>query len=171
MRKVVAGFAISLDGYIEGPKGEYDWITMDPDFDFDAHMKRFDAFFFGRTSYQKLKQAGSIKFPGTQNYIFSNSLEGVVENCILVGGNIHDKVIEIKKQKGKEIAVYGGATLLSSLLDHNLVDELTMTVMPIILGKGKSMVNDLKSSIRLILIDTKKFSSGSVQLNYRVGER
>lgn len=64
MRKIVAGFAISLDGYIEGPNGEYDWIVMDKDFDFTGHMKRFDTFFFGRKSYDKLRQAGNVSFPG-----------------------------------------------------------------------------------------------------------
>ena len=162
---------MSLDGYIEGPNGEYDWITMDSDFDFAGHMKRFDAFFFGRKSYDKLKQAGSISFPGIQNYIFSNSLTTIDDDCILIKGDLNKLVTEIKEQPGKDIAVYGGAQLLSSLLDNNLVDEINMTVIPVILGKGKPMVADLKQRVYLTLIDTKKFSKGSVQLIYAVKKR
>ena len=168
MRKIVGGFAVSLDGYIEGPNGEYDWITMDSDFDFESHMKRFDTFFFGRKSYDKLRQAGSISFPGIQNYVFSNSLTRIDGDCILVQGDIKKSVKEIKEQPGKDIAVYGGAELLSSLLDNNLVDEIIMTVIPVILGKGKSMVSDLKQRVNLALLNTKRFSSGSMQLIYAV---
>ena len=168
MRKIVAGFAISLDGYIEGPNGEYDWIVVDRDFDFAGHMKRFDTFFFGRNSYDKLLQSNSVSFPGIKNYVFSNLLDSVDKNFTLLKGDINKLVIEIKKKDGKDIAVYGGANLLSSLLDLNLVDELIMSIIPVILGQGKPMVDILKQRVFLTLIETKKFSSGTVQLRYQV---
>jgi len=168
MRKIVAGFAISLDGYIEGPNGEYDWIVMDKDFDFAGHMKRFDTFFFGRNSYDKLLQSGNVSFPGIKNYVFSNSLDTVDNNFTLLKGDIKKLVADIKEKDGKDIAVYGGANLLSSLLDLNLVDELNMSIIPIILGQGKPMVDILKKRVYLTLIETMKFSSGTVQLIYQV---
>ena len=116
MRKIVAGFAMSLDGYIEGPHGEYDWIIMDKDFDFAGHMKRFDTFFFGRKSYDKLRQAGNVSFPGIKNYVFSNSLDTVDKDFTLLKGDIHKLVMNIKEQDGKDIAVYGGANLLSFII-------------------------------------------------------
>jgi len=168
MRKIVAGFAISLDGYIEGPNGEYDWMVMDKDFDFAGHMKRFDTFFIGRKSYEKLLQSGSISFPGITCYVFSNSLDTIDKDFILIRGDTRKLVSDIKEQDGKDIAVYGGANLLSSLLDLNLIDELMMTISPIILGQGKPMLDILKQRIHLTLIDTKRFSSGTVQLIYKV---
>ncbi len=171
MRKVVAGFAMSLDGYIEGPNGEYDWIVMDKDFDFAKHMKRFDTFFFGRNSYDKLLQSGNVSFPGITNYVFSNSLDIVDNNFTLLKGDIKKLVTDIKGQNGKDIAVYGGANLLSSLLDLNLVDELYMSIIPIILGQGKPMVDILKQRVYLTLIETMRFSSGTVQLIYQVRQK
>ena len=168
MRKIVAGFAISLDGYIEGPDGEYDWIMMDKDFDFDGHMKRFDTFFFGRKSYDKLRQAGNISFPGIKSYIFSNSLDTVDKDLVLLNGDIYKLVTGIKEQDGKDIAVYGGANLLSSLLDLNLIDELNMIIIPVLLGGGKPMVDILQHKVYLTFIETKTFSSGVVQLIYQV---
>ena len=168
MRKIVAGFAMSLDGYIEGPHGEYDWIKMDKEFDFAGHMKRFDAFFFGRKSYEKLRQAGDVSFPGIKNYVFSNSLEKVDKDFTLLKGDTKKLVMNIKEQAGKDIALYGGANLLSSLLDLHLIDELNMSIIPVVLGEGKAMVDPLKQRAHLILIDTKKFSSGTVQLIYKV---
>ena len=168
MRKIVAGFAISLDGYIEGPDGEYDWIMMDKDFDFAGHMKRFDTFFFGRKSYDKLRQAGNISFPGIKSYIFSNSLDTVDKDLVLLKGDIYKLVTGIKEQDGKDIAVYGGANLLSSLLDLNLIDELNMIIIPVLLGGGKPMVDILQHKVYLTFIETKTFSSGVVQLIYQV---
>jgi len=170
MRKIVAGFAISLDGYIEGPNGEYDWIVMDKDFDFAEHMKRFDTFLIGRKSYENLLQSGNISFPGVTCYVFSNSLDTVDKNFILLNGDIKKSVSDIKKQDGKDIAVYGGANLLSTLLDLNLIDELNMSIIPIILGQGKPMVDMLKQRVHLTLIDTIKFSSGTIQLIYQVSK-
>ncbi|GAA4420007.1 dihydrofolate reductase family protein [Nibrella viscosa] len=134
MRKIIAGFAISLDGYIEGLSGEYDWIIMDKDFDFAGHMAKFDTFFFGRNSYEKLRKAGSVSFPGIKNYVFSSSLNVVDNDFTVLKGDIRKLVLNIKQQPGKDIAVYGGANLLASLLNDNLVDELNISVIPVILG-------------------------------------
>ena len=171
MRKIVAGFAISLDGYIEGPHGEYDWIIMDKDFDFAGHMKRFDTFFYGRKSYEKLRVTSNVLFPGIRNYVFSNSLDTVDKDFTLLKGDIHKLVMNIKEEDGKDIAVFGGANLLTSLLDLNLIDELNMSVIPVVLGEGMPMVNTLKQRVYLTLVDIKKFSSGTVQLIYQVKQK
>jgi dihydrofolate reductase len=171
MRKIVAGFAISLDGYIEGPNGEYDWMVLDHDFDFVEHMKRFDTFLFGRNSYEKLLKLGNVSFPGITNYVFSNSLDKVDGHFTLLKGDIKNIVADIKNQDGKDIAVYGGANLLSSLLDLNIVDELNMSIIPVVLGQGKPMVNILKRRVYLALVETKNFSNGTVQLIYRVKQK
>ena len=168
MRKIVAGFAISLDGYIEGPQGEYDWIIMDQEFDFTGHLKKFDTFLFGRKSYEKFKRAGNPSFPGITNYVISNSLDSVDKTFILAKGDPKKTIEKIREQKGKDIAVYGGANLLSSLLDLDLIDEIQMTIIPVMLGSGKPMVATLRKRAHLTLIEVKKFGSGAVQLIYQV---
>src|SRR5438067_10446 len=76
MRLVRFGGAMSLDGYIAGPSGEYDWITMHPDFDFSEHMAQFDTFLIGRKTFEAMRQMGSDarSMPGTQNFVFSRTL-------------------------------------------------------------------------------------------------
>jgi dihydrofolate reductase len=66
MRKIVGGIAVSVDGYIGGPNGEYDWIVIDKEFDFSEHMKRFDSFFMGRKTYEMIMplQGGSRFWQG-----------------------------------------------------------------------------------------------------------
>ncbi|HUS03843.1 MAG TPA: hypothetical protein VMY77_19015, partial [Chitinophagaceae bacterium] len=73
MRKIVAGFAISLDGYIAGPKNEFDWIIIDKEIDFTEQMKRYDTYFLGRKTYELSKIMGQ-SFGKDKVYIFSNTL-------------------------------------------------------------------------------------------------
>lgn len=117
------------------------------------------------TSLDKLVM---FPFQEIKNYVFSNSLDIVDKDFTLLKGDIHKLVTTIQEQDGKDIAVYGGANLLSSLLDLNLIDELNMSVIPVLLGDGKPMVDILKERAYLTLVETKQFLSGTVQLIYQV---
>ena len=78
MRKVVYGGAMSLDGFIAGPNGEYDWIMLDPDIDFTALMDRFDTFLIGRKTFDVMRRQGNTApAPGIQNIVFSRTLRPV----------------------------------------------------------------------------------------------
>jgi dihydrofolate reductase len=168
MRKVVSGFAASLDGYIEGPNGEYDWILIDKEIDFSEQMKRYDAFFYGRKSYEAVVKMGTNTSPGTVHYVFSNSLDSVAPGFTLIRGDIKNKILQMKQEPGKDIAVFGGANLLARLLDLNVVDELSIAIIPVLLGRGKPMVDELTSRVWLSLVKTHTYSNGTVQLTYTV---
>src|SRR5436309_811108 len=116
MRKIVAGFAISLDGYIAGPNGEFDWIIVDPEINFAEEMKRFDTYLLGRKTYE-LSKSMAQSFGKSKVYVFSNSLTKVNKPFILINKDIKQKVQEIKNEKGKDIALFGGGELLTFLLD------------------------------------------------------
>jgi dihydrofolate reductase len=168
MRKIVAGFAASLDGYIEGLHGEYDWILVDKEIDFAAQMQRFDTFLFGRKSYEMMLRMGNKKTPGITNYVFSNTLENAAENYTLVKGDIAEQIKLLKNTSGKDIAVFGGAGLLTSLLDLHVVDEISICMIPVLLGQGKSMINAVTDKVWLELREHKIYGNGSVQLTYNV---
>jgi dihydrofolate reductase len=168
MRKLVAGFASSLDGYIEGPNGEYDWILIDKEIDFAEQAKRFDAYFFGRKTYESVLTMGSKPSKRMKHYVFSNTLTAVAEGYTLVKELVKEQVLELKQQEGKDIAVYGGASLLASLLNLQLVDEISVAIIPVLLGKGKPMVNVLSEKVWLHLLNTKTYSNGTVQVTYDV---
>lgn len=168
MKKIVAGFATSLDGYIEGPQGEHDWILIDGKIDFAEEMKRFDAFLFGRRSYEAAVQMFSKPQKGVTNYVFSTTLTAVHKNFVLVNGNIKSAVEKLKQQKGKDIAVFGGANLLASLLDLELVDEISVSIIPVILGKGKPMVDVLKEKVWLRFLNSRRYGNGTINILYAV---
>lgn len=168
MRKVVSGFAASLDGYIEGPNGEFDWIPMNKEIDFSEQMKRFDTFFYGRKTYEAVVKMGGNKIPVASHYVFSTSLDNVAPGFTLFKDDIKGKIVQLKQAPGKDMAVFGGANLLARLLDLNLVDEISIAVIPVLLGRGKPMVDVLTRRIGLSLIKTHAYSNGTVLLTYTV---
>ena len=168
MRKIIAGFACSVDGYIEGPNKEYDWILIDKEIDFSEQMKRFDSFLFGRNTYEAARAFGAPPTPGITNYVFSRSLESVDKNFNLVKGNTERVLTNMKQQEGKDIALFGGANLLASVLDLQLVDELEISFIPVLLGKGKPIVDVLKQKLWLELIHHRSYSNGTIKVNYKV---
>lgn len=170
MRKIVAGFAISLDGYIAGTNNEIDWILIDKEIDFTKQMKRFDTYFLGRKTYEHSKSMGQ-SFGKDKVYIFSNTLTEVEKPALLMKGDLKKRIREIKIEQGKDIALFGGGELLTSLLNLDLVDEISMMVIPVLLGSGIPMVKELSKRVELDLTDTKKYLNGTIQLNYSVNKK
>ncbi len=171
MRKVILSLAVSLDNFIEGPNGEYDWCFTDQDYGINDFMNRVDTVFMGRKTYEltlKMSDIGIDGFSKLKNYVFSTTLEKVKEGDSLIRQNIKSEVEQIKNGKGKDIWLFGGAGLTDSLINLGLVDELSLAVHPILLGQGTPLFHGIKSRIRLKLTDSKIYSSGLVSLSYLI---
>lgn len=175
MRKIILGLAVSLDGFIEGPNGEYDWCFSDQDYGLSDFFKRVDALFMGRKSFEMMQGMGVVPpgFPNLKEYIFSTTLDKIKDGAILIKDNVKEEVEKIKNDssinsEGKDIWLFGGAGLTTSLMNLDLVDELSLAVHPIILGGGKSLFNNINKRIHLKLTDSKAYSTGLVSLTYHL---
>ncbi len=169
MRKIILSVAVSLDGFIEGPNGEYDWCFVDQDYGRADFFKRIDTLFIGRKTYELMQKTGdnaSPGFPKFTEYVFSTKLKKVKVGTTLISGDIKNEVEKIKKQPGKDIRLFGGASLTASILDLGLVDELDLAVHPVLVGGGKPLFNNINERTNLKLDDTKTYSSGLVKLQY-----
>ena len=173
MRKVILGLAGSLDGFIEGPRGEYDWCVPDPDYNLNEFFERFDTIFVGRKTYEMSSEmeGGPAGFPKFKEYVFSTTLDKVKDGATLIKGNTKAEVEKIKKEKGKDIWLFGGARLTTSLMNLGLIDELSLAVYPVLLGGGKPLFNNTKDKINLTLLDTKTYPTGIVSLTYSLGKK
>ena len=173
MRKVILSVAVSLDGFIEGPNGEYDWCFIDQDYNFNEFFQRLDTIFVGRKTYEMSSEmeGGPAGFPKFKEYVFSNTLDKVKEGATLIRGDIESEVEKIKKEKGKDIWLFGGTGLTTSLLNLGLIDELSLAVHPIILSAGKPLFHNIEQRISLELLDTKTYSTGLVSLAYALKSR
>ncbi|GGG60065.1 dihydrofolate reductase family protein [Epilithonimonas arachidiradicis] len=177
MRRIILDLAVTLDGFIEGPNGEIDWCIMDEDMDFDGFLSSIDTIFYGRISYdawgnfQPESSADEVEknlwrnVHSKKKYVFSRQ-NRQDENAIFINSDIQTKVAEIKKESGKDIWLYGGASLIKTFIQSNLVDIYRISVHPIALGSGKPLFEDLTERLNLKLIKTNVFKSGVVQLIY-----
>ena len=173
MRKIVFQLAVSLDGFIEDAKGQFDWCFVDQDHGMSDFFKRIDSSFMGRKTYELAQaMAGEVPpgFPKLKEYVFSNTLDKVKEDAILIKGDIKKQVEEIKNEKGKDIWLFGGADLISSLMNFALVDEIMLAVHPVILGGGKPLFKEIKERTWLTLTGNKTYSNGLVFLTYTLNK-
>ena len=174
MRKVVLGLAVSLDGFIEGPNGEYDWCFTDQDYGLSDFFKRVDAAFIGRRTYEMILargDSGDGGFPKIKKYIFSTTLDEVKDGATLITGDIKTEVLKIKKEKGKDIWLFGGAGLTTSMINLGLIDEISLAVHPILLGGGKPLFKGITNRADLTLLDSKQYSTGLISLTYTLKEK
>ena len=130
--------AVSLDGFIAGPEGEYDWIVMDPAIDFGALFKEFDTAVMGRKTYEMMTaQGGHGAMPGLDVVVFSRILPAAARKGVrILNDNPADIVPALKAKPGRDIWLFGGGGLFRSLLDAGLVDTVELAVMPVLLGSG-----------------------------------
>ena len=171
-RKVVYGVAASLDGYIAGPNGEHDWITMDPDIDFGEMTARFDTLLMGRKTFAGMAQPGKkVEWPGGQKIIvFSRTLDSsLYPGATFVADDAAGAVTKLKAQPGKDIWLFGGGELFRSLAGMGLVDSLSVAVIPVMLGGGLPLFPPPAGRLPLKLVNQKVYEkTGTVALEYEL---
>jgi dihydrofolate reductase len=129
---------MSLDGFIAGPNGEADWIVMDPDIDFAGLFAQFDTFLMGRKTFEMMASQGQGGgSPGTKTFVFSKTLRQKDHPGVTIVSEAPEKVIaQLKSEPGKDIWLFGGGSLFTSLASKGLVDTVEVAVIPVMLGGG-----------------------------------
>ena len=172
MRRVRYQVAASLDGYIAGPKGEADWIIMDPDIDFRALFAQFDTILIGRRTFEGMargkKKPGAM--PGMKTLVFSRTLrQRDYPKVTVVAEDAAGAVTALRAEPGKDIWLFGGGLLFRSLLDAGLVDTVEVAVMPVLLGGGIPLFPPPAGAAKLSLTGHKVYpKTGTVLLEYAV---
>jgi dihydrofolate reductase len=162
--------AVSLDGFIAGPNGEYDWIVMDPAIDFAALFKEFDTAVMGRKTYEVITaQGGHGAMPGLEVFVFSRTLRPATHPGVrILNDDPREVVTALKAKPGRDIWLYGGGNLFGSLLDAGVVDTVEVAVIPVLLGSGIPLLPP-GTTTKLTLTDQKTLSAtGIVALSYSI---
>ncbi|HET9289955.1 MAG TPA: dihydrofolate reductase family protein [Actinomycetes bacterium] len=182
MRKLYSFMVVSLDGFYEGPNGEFDWPVVDQEFnEFSIEqLHDTDALLFGRVTYEGMAAYWPTPAAREDDPVVAelmNSLPKMVVSTTLtaadwgdtrlVVGNVAEEIAKLKQEPGKSLAIMGSPNLTVSLLGMGLVDELRVMVHPILLGGGRSLFRTLGDRLPLQLLQTRTFSSGNVLLTYR----
>jgi dihydrofolate reductase len=169
MRKLVYHVAMSLDGYIAGPNGEYDWIDADPGIDFAAILRPFDTLLMGRKTYDLMRSNGqSAADMGMKAVVVSTTLNPVQHPDVkIVREDIAASVANLKAQPGKDIWLFGGSVLFRSLVDAGLVDSVELVVIPVLLGSGVPVLPE-GGRCHLRLESSQSLPNGTLVLKYLV---
>lgn len=169
MRRICFHAAMSLDGYIAGPNGEFDWIIHDPEIDFVAIFSQFDTLLAGRRTFELMVKQGNTVMPGMKTIVFSRTLKQQDHPEVkIVAGELEKTVAALREQTGKDILLFGGASLFHSFLEANLVDQIELGVIPVLLGQGISLLPPPAKQAKLNLTAHKVYKSGIVTLTYDV---
>lgn len=175
MRKLIESTLVSLDGVIEAPNR---WSTFD---DEAAQLSmqeldNYDAFVMGRVTYEFFKATWGAASSGNpyvdrinamSKHVASRTLSEMTWNATLLGPDIVEAIERLKAQPGKDLVKYGTSRVDDTLLRARLVDELRLWVMPVVVGTGQRLFEDVDtSSLKLTLTDVRKLANGSGILTY-----
>jgi dihydrofolate reductase len=170
MRRIRYQVAMSLDGYIAGPKGEYDWITGGEDFDFNALYAQFDTLLMGRGTFDIIRDGLHQEYyAGKELVVVSRTLRQEDHPGVtIVSGDVGEHVDALRAREGKDIWLFGGGELLRTLLEMQRVDTVELAVVPILLGGGIPMLAVPAPRTPLTLTGHHLYQGGMVLLEYRV---
>jgi dihydrofolate reductase len=180
MRKVVASEFVSLDGVVESPdKWHFPYFDDEMGETIGSAMAEADAMLMGRVLYEEWaafwpnqdpdENPVAAQMNGVRKYVVSTTLEEPLEwqNSTLIGDNVAEEISRLKEQPGKDISISGSPTLVRSLLQEDLLDELRLMLHPIVVGSGKRLFEDGGDQKALQLVDSETFSTGVLYLTYQ----
>jgi dihydrofolate reductase len=183
MRKVIVSEFVSLDGVFEAPdQWHFPYFNDEMGQEIGAAMASADAMLMGRVLYEEWADFWPQQDPeenpfadrmnGVQKYVVSTTLKEPLgwDNSTLIKENVAEEISGLKRQTGGDISISGSGSLVRSLLQYGLIDELRLMVHPVVVGSGKRLFEEGGELIALELVDSRTFSTGVVYLTYRPAE-
>jgi dihydrofolate reductase len=169
MRRLRYGVAMSLDGFIAGPNGEFDWIVHDPAIDFAAMFAQYDTLLMGRGTFDVANTRRSLYSSLPHQWVVVSRTLKPAEHpdVTILSSGAANAVAALKAQSGKDIWLMGGGVLFRSLLDAGLVDTVEVGLQPILLGSGIPLLPEGRHR-SLHLTASKTLPSGILMLTYSV---
>jgi dihydrofolate reductase len=186
MGKLIYSFGVSLDGFIAGPDGDFDWSAPDEELHrfHNEQARELGAHLYGRRLWEVMRPWQTVGedpdapeamlefaeiWKATPKIVFSRTLESVEGNARLVREGLAEEVARLKEESAGDLAV-GGAGLASSCMQLGLIDEYGLFVNPVVVGGGTPFFPALEERINLELVESRTFGAGVVYLRYRVAE-
>jgi dihydrofolate reductase len=172
-RKLILYIAMSLDGYIAKPNDDLSFLELvaceGEDYGYAEFLNSIDTVILGRKTYDwVMTQVPEFPHADLDTYVISRTARPSIGKTEFYIGNISNLVSELKCKAGKNIFIDGGAELVNSLLKEKLINELIISIIPILLGKGIRLFQEGFPEQNLKLISSKQFDSGLLQTHYQI---
>jgi dihydrofolate reductase len=164
--------ATSLDGYIAGPDDDLSWLFTDADYGFSSFFDEVDALVMGRGTYDVVRQFGEWPYSGKKTVVVSRSsdFESVTPNTTVYSQDLPSLVRLLSESGSKAVWLVGGGELVRSFLELGLIDRITVSLHPVLLGKGIALFPGGFPKTMLVFENSRTYETGLVQLNYHVME-
>lgn len=171
-RKVIVYIAMSLDGYIAKPNDDLSFLSIveqeGEDYGYADFIKTVDTVIMGRKTYDWVnKNLGFFPHADKNAYIITRTQRPKEGSIIFYSEDLADLIKKLKREHGKNIFCDGGAEIVNQLLKANLIDEIIISVIPILIGNGTRLFNDGRPEQLLELVSVKHFEKGLTQLHYK----
>lgn len=174
MRQLSLFIACSLDGYIAKPNDDLSFLKMvekeGEDYGYAAFIEQIDTIILGRKTYDYVvREIGAEHYDNGERaiYVITSQKRAAVGRTTFYSGNLKELIQELRSKAGKNLYCDGGAELIHALLQEDLIDEITVSIIPILLGEGVRLFKDGRQEQVLELLTTKTFETGLVQLHYK----
>jgi dihydrofolate reductase len=174
MRKLSIFIATSLDGYIAKPNDDLSFLKIvekeGEDYGYAEFTANIDTIILGRRTYDYvLKEIGSSHYDNGERdvYVITRTERPKMGRTTFYTGNLADLVKQLKSKNGKNIYCDGGAEIINELLQQDLIDEFTISVIPILVGNGTKLFKDNRPEHQIELVSAKSFDTGLTQLYYK----
>lgn len=171
MKKIILYTAASMDGFIAKKDGSVGWLDIPSptptDYGYADFYAGIDTTLMGYKTYEQvLSFGGNFPYPTTKNYVLSRTERADTEQVTFVKGEVLDFVQSLKAQSGKNIWLIGGGQINGLFLKHQLIDEISISMIPVVLGAGLPLFGEVEMESGFELKKVKKYESGLVQLKY-----
>jgi len=182
MRRIVAGLFMSLDGVVESPyKWGFQYMNEELTQRITAGIAQADAVLLGRRTFLEFaelwpNQGSDVPMAHFLNsspkYVVSATLHTPLKwaNSSLISGDLRRELTKLKQQPGKNIQIPGSPMLVRSLLRDGLLDELGLSICPVVVGSGMHLFDEITTQIALKLVDSTTFSNGMLGVTYQPAE-
>ena len=166
MRKLISYIACSVDGYIAGPSGEIDWLFTDQDYGYTEFISTVDTVVMGRKTYDLSLTFDPYPYQDLRGFVFSRLPRNPDDHVTFVSTDFAEFMTELKEGHGRNIWLVGGGQLLGEAVTNDLLDELILSIHPIILGDGVPLFPQGLPTRWLHYLRSEPFNTGLVQIWY-----
>jgi dihydrofolate reductase len=168
MRSLILYTACSIDNYIAGPQGEIDWLLHDGDYGYQAFYERIDTLLMGRNTFDYVARFDPYPHLDRKNCVFTMTLSGKPEDHLqLVAGDPVEFTRKLKEKEGRDIWLVGGGQINGLLMQAGLIDEIILSIHPIVLGRGIRLFAGPVDMQAYRTVSAQHYASGLVQCHFK----
>lgn len=167
MRKIILYIASSLDGYVARENGDIDWLPQCDPFGYDKFYKTVDVVILGKTTYDQVLTFGAYPYKDKKSFVFTRNQNPAKDETIEFVSNVDEFVKDILPRLDGNVWLVGGGQIISTFVNHGIVDEIILSIVPVVLGKGIPLFQNVQKETKLELVKTTNYDK-LVELHYKL---